>query len=200
MIPVQPQSEPPDFNQKVRIPGQSWLRNKGIAPGAPPLKAGTLPAYWSKSQKNLWDAYHGVCSYLSMYFYWETGASFTDHFVPKSKNAWKAYEWDNYRLSALGPNRRKGIKTNILDPFALQPGTFTINFVSGTVSIAQQVSVSIRTLAQDTIDELGLNEPETCRTRTECFDGFLSHNLSSDYLSRKFPFVHAELVRQGYVS
>lgn len=107
MIPVKLQPEPDDFDKKVRQPGQTWLADHGIAPDAPPPKAADLPNYWIRSNKQLWDAYSGVCAYLAIYFEWVTGAATTDHFVAKSKHAGDAYEWVNYRLSCLGPNRKK---------------------------------------------------------------------------------------------
>lgn len=199
MIPVAMAPEPPDFDATVRQPGQQWLNAQGIRRGAAPTKSADLPNYWTNTQKELWDTYHGICSYLSIYFEWVTGASSTDHFVPKSLDAWKAYEWDNYRLSALGPNRRKGVKTNILDPFTMPPETFFLNLASGEMLPNLSQPAGIQALALDTIDELGLNESEACRMRTKAFDEARSGDMSASKLQRDFPFVHAEMKRQGYL-
>ncbi|MFM5666742.1 hypothetical protein ACET62_21620, partial [Aeromonas veronii] len=107
MIPVQLQPEPADFDARVRQHGLDWLATNGIALNAPPPDASKLPNYWTRSNKQLWDTYSGVCAYLAIYFEWVIGAASTDHFVAKSQNAGDAYEWDNYRLSTLGPNRNK---------------------------------------------------------------------------------------------
>jgi hypothetical protein len=66
MIPVTLQPEPEDFDIKVRQPGLAWLAKQGIAPACPPPKASDLPAYWSRSNKQLWAAYSGVCAYLEI--------------------------------------------------------------------------------------------------------------------------------------
>lgn len=107
MIPVTLQPEPADFDANVRQRGLVWLANQGIATNGPLPKKVKIPAYWSHSNKSLWEAYDGVCAYLAIYFEWVTGASSTDHFVAKSKDAGQAYEWSNYRLSCLSPNWNK---------------------------------------------------------------------------------------------
>ena len=115
MIPVQLQPEPADFDRNVRQPGRNWLTNHRIALNAAPPRASALPNYWTHSNKQVWYAYSGVCAYLAIYFEWVTGAASTDHFVAKSRNAGDAYEWNNYRLSCLGPNRNKGRFDDVLE-------------------------------------------------------------------------------------
>ena len=85
------------------------------------------PAYWRHSNRQLWEAYDGVCAYLAIYFEWVTGTHSTDHFVAKSRNAGDAYEWHNYRLSCLAANRNKGTFDDILDPIGLEPNTFVLD-------------------------------------------------------------------------
>jgi hypothetical protein len=92
MIPVTLQPEPADFDTEVRQKGHGWLRAQGIALNAAPPKASNLPNYWSRSNKQLWEAYSGICAYLSIFFEWSTGAASTDHFTSKSQNAGDAYD------------------------------------------------------------------------------------------------------------
>ena len=199
MIPVQLQPEPADFNAEVRQKGRDWLATKGIALSAAPPKASDLPNYWTHSNKQLWDAYSGICSYLAIFFEWTTGAASTDHFVAKSQNAGEAYEWSNYRLSALGPNRNKNKFDDVLDPVGLAPNTFVINFASGEISPNAALSAADRDAAQATIDRLRLDSEEHRRMRASHFGDYLANDCSLDFLSRKSPFVHAEIVRQGLV-
>lgn len=56
MIPVIPQEEPANFDEKVRKPGLKWLLDNHIAPGHPPPDASKLPPYWRETQKALWNA------------------------------------------------------------------------------------------------------------------------------------------------
>ncbi len=95
MIPVTIQPEPADFDPNVRVPGHNWLKANGITLNSVPPKGTKLPNKWTHSNKQLWAAYGGVCAYLAIYFEWVTGASSTDHFVAKSRNAGDAYEWNN---------------------------------------------------------------------------------------------------------
>ena len=199
MIPVQLQPEPDDFDARVRQPGLDWLATHGIALNAPPPDASDLPNYWTRSNKLLWDAYSGVCAYLAIYFEWVTGAASTDHFVAKSKNAGDAYEWDNYRLSALGPNRNKNKFDDVLDPVGLAPGTFVINFASGEISPNPALSAADQSAAQATITRLKLDSPEHDLMRARHYDNYLRGDCSLAFLQRMSPFVHAELGRQGLV-
>ena len=74
MIPVELQPEPPDFDRNVRQRGQTWLADNGVGPDASPPNPAALPNYWSHSNKQLWEAYSGVCAYLAIHFEWCTGA------------------------------------------------------------------------------------------------------------------------------
>ena len=87
MIPVELQPEPPGFHENVRQRGRTWMKSHGVEPDAPPPDPAALPPYWRGSNRQLWDAYSGVCAYLAIYFEWCIGAASTDHFVAKSRNA-----------------------------------------------------------------------------------------------------------------
>lgn len=165
MIPVALQPEPADFDIKVRQRGHAWLWRQGIALNAAPPRAADLPNYWSHSNKQLWEAYSGVCAYLAIFFEWSTGAASTDHFVPKSLNAGDAYEWSNYRLSCLGPNRNKHKFDDVLDPIGLTPNTFVVNFASGSISPNPAMSTAQRKAARKTIRRLKLDSAENNNMR-----------------------------------
>jgi uncharacterized protein (TIGR02646 family) len=197
MIPVPPKAEPADFDRKVRKPGQKWLRDNNIVPGAPPPDASKLPPYWRETQKTLWNAYDRVCAYLCIYFDWPLGAGSTDHFVAKSKDAGQAYEWTNYRLSCLGMNRQKNRFDDILDPFQIQHETFVLNLVSGEIGLGPRLSPTLVAQAEDTIKRLKLDDPETNDMRAKHFADYLSEQVTESYLARHSPFVWYEARRQG---
>ncbi|AYH49702.1 hypothetical protein B6N31_19645 [Dickeya fangzhongdai] len=200
MIPVVLQAEPDDFDVEVRQRGHNWLSKKGIALNAPPPKASDLPSYWTHSNYSLWESYCGVCAYLAIYFEWVTGASSTDHFVAKSHNAVDAYEWNNYRLSSLGPNRNKNDFDDVLDPISLQPDTFVINFLSGEISPNYALYPNgspYATQAESTISRLRLDSQEHRRMRTRHFEKYINGDWSLNSLKDDSPFVYAEIVRQG---
>ncbi|MFA5623575.1 MAG: hypothetical protein WC966_00765 [Bradymonadales bacterium] len=197
MIPVTLQPEPADFDAEVRQRGHAWLRNQAIALNAAPPKASKLPNYWSHSNKQLWEAYSGICAYLAIFFEWSTGAASTDHFIAKSQNAGDAYEWSNYRLSCLAPNRNKNKFDDVLDPIGLSPNTFVINFASGKIAPNPALNSAQKTAARKTIRRLRLDSPDNNEMRARHFQDYLRGNCSLNHLQRYSPFVHAEIRRQG---
>ena len=196
MIPVALQPEPADFDTKVRQKGHAWLGARGIALNAAPPKASKLPNYWSHSNKQLWEAYSGVCAYLAIFFEWGTGAASTDHFIAKSLNAGDAYEWSNYRLSCLGPNRNKNKFDDVLDPIGLAPNTFVINFASGKIAPNPALSPALKAAARKTIRRLKLGSPDNNKMRAQHYTDYIAGDCSLNFLQRKSPFVHSEIVRQ----
>ena len=197
MIPVTPQPEPIDFDARVRTPGLKWLRDHGIDPGLPLPDPKQLPACWRNVQIDLWRAYAGVCAYLCIYVEWPSGASSTDHFIVKSRLASQAYEWSNYRLSCLGMNRNKGNFDEILDPFDIQPNTFTLNLASGRIAANPALPLAEKALAEATIRRLKLDTPETNRMRADHYTLYSMGEVSAAYLQRRSPFVWYEAQRQG---
>ncbi|OHX35190.1 hypothetical protein BJL95_01195 [Methylomonas sp. LWB] len=196
MMTVTLQAEPADFDAKVRQPGLDWLATQGIATNGPLPKKVKIPAYWSHSNKSLWEAYDGVCAYLAIYFEWVTGASSTDHFVAKSRDAGQAYEWSNYRLSCLGPNRNKNKYDDVLDPIGLAADTFVLNLVSGEISANRNLDKPAAALARKTIKRLKLDSPEHNRMRQRHYNQYLRHK-DAQTLKELSPFVWYEAQRQG---
>lgn len=200
MIPVALQPEPVapqlDFDAEVRQPGLAWLAKHKIAANGPPPKGTNLPRYWSKSNKMLWKAYSGQCAYLAIYFEWPTGASSTDHFVAKSNHAGDAYEWRNYRLACLGPNRLKNAFTGVLDPIGLAHDTFVLNLFSGRMRPNPALNPTALAAATATIDRLQLNSEETMQMRARHFSEYICHGSPAS-LKKYSPFVWYEAMRQG---
>ena len=197
MIPVKAATEPAEFDKKVRQPGLRWLRANGIAAKGPPPDPAKLPPYWQTMSMELWKAYAGVCAYLAIYFDWNTGASSTDHFVAKSKNAGATYEWLNYRLACLGANRNKNRFDDILDPFEIEPNTFVLNLASGEIEPNPRKRGNIPKRAKATIARLHLDDPENNAMRAKHYEDYLRHDVSAKHLREQSPFVWYEAKRQG---
>lgn len=196
MIPVALQPEPGDFDINVRQPGLAWLAANGVAVPGPLPKKLTIPAYWSHSNKALWTSYGGTCAYLAIYFEWVTGAASTDHFVAKSRDAGQAYEWANYRLSCLGPNRNKNKFDDVLDPVGMMAGTFELNLVSGEIRPGKGLNKAQAALATKTIRRLKLNSPDHNQMRQQHYARYLRHRHVQT-LKELSPFVWYEADRQG---
>ena len=154
----------------------------------------------SQSNRALWTAYGGVCAYLAIYFEWVTGASSTDHFVAKSKLAGQAYEWTNYRLSCLGPNRNKNKFEDVADPFTLTADTFELNLSNGELtpskSLKKREGLAAAALARSTIRRLKRDSPEHNAMRQRHFNQYLRHK-DAQTLRELSPFVWYEAQRQG---
>lgn len=196
MIPVALQPEPGDFDINVRQPGLAWLAANGVAVPGPLPKKLAIPAYWSHSNKALWTNYGGTCAYLAIYFEWVTGAASTDHFVAKSRDAGQAYEWANYRLSCLGPNRNKNKFDDVLDPIGMMAGTFELNLVSGEIRLGKGLNKVQSALAKKTIRRLKLDSPDHNQMRQRHYTQYLRHRHVQT-LKELSPFVWYEADRQG---
>ena len=197
MIPVCLQPEPQDFDENVRKKGHAWLFANGIALNAIPPNAADLPTHWRHSNKQLWEAYSGVCAYLAIYFEWVTGASSTDHFIAKSRNAGDSYEWSNFRLACLSANRNKNDYIDVFDPIGLQQETFTLNLSNGKISANAKILSAVEVVtANNTIARLKLNSQECQDMRVKFYRRYLKKK-DEDALKELAPFIWFEAQRQG---
>lgn len=200
MIPVRLQPEPENFNAKVRSKGLTWLQCKGYPlVGELPKNAAPRP-YWRDCLDELYAAYSGVCAYLAVYFERATGGASVDHLIPKSKQAESIYEWSNYRLASLHVNARKKDHEGILDPIGIDPETFHLELVTGSIYPNPNLGAEERNKAMDTIRILGLDLPVCREMRARHFSEYLAGGLSKDFFRRHSPFVHGEARRQGLLT
>jgi uncharacterized protein (TIGR02646 family) len=225
MIPVTPQPPPTDFdfNGQVAIPGRNALLELIGDPNAPkrsgpPRKTyssieaipGTvLPAFWRRALPSLREVYGHTCAYLGLRIHPATGAAEVDHFRPKSKHQILAYSWDNFHLSCKRVNTNKDDHEDVLDPFTIPQGLFSLNLLSGEVEIGPAATTpAIRRQVKATISRLKLNEePTFVAARKDYIDRHLGLSNPAclvslppmDFLSLEFeaPFVATEIVRQG---
>lgn len=202
MIRIFPQPEPEIFDDKVRKPGKAWLDKQDFYDPQNPKakkrvpKKTKFPTYWLNISKEIYDAYRGICAYLGIYFEQATGASSVDHFLPKTLYPGLTYEWDNYRLSCLGINRKKGQREEIMDPFLVPDHAFHINFSSGRMFPNPAATRTEQQLVQHTIDELNLNSANIREMRCKHIDLYANKKVSANYMQTHSPYVWAEIKRQ----
>jgi len=128
----------------------------------------------------------------------DTGGDSVEHFLAKSTHPSLAYDWSNYRLVCQTLNGRKGSHTDVLDPFTLAAGWFTIAFPSLLVQPSPDASSTIRDAVRATCTRLGLNDSATCLAARERYvRDFCVGYISLDYLGRDAPFLASEIERQG---
>ena len=207
MIFVNRQPEPEGFDREVRQRGYAWLLKNCIASDSAPSDPGSLRPFWQHYNKELWDAYRGVCAYLAVYFDYGIGAT-TDHFIAKSRHAGKAYEWDNYRLACPGVNQRKNKYDDILDPFEIPADTFFLALDTGAIYVnplLYEQNKKVADLAEKTIKRLHLDSPYNREMRVAYFNEYIENRKESlghfpeKFLMKHNPFVFHEMRRQGLI-
>ena len=197
MIPVKPQIEPADFDDKVRKPGNAWLQAHPDVEDSSKYKN-----FWTACLGEMANLYGHTCAYLAIYFDSVYGADSVDHFIPKSDpiNGKKlAYEWSNYRFCCLGENRKKRTKVPPLDPFdpLMKQDSFFINFADGSIYPNPGYDETYKQKCWDTIDALQLDRPECRKMRKRHFKKYADNKVTLDDLKEDSPFVYQEIVRQG---
>lgn len=191
MIPVQPKAEPTTFNKSVRKPGKAFLNRNPM----PTSKEFQKNAHWKNSAQDLHAAYSGICAYTCFYI---APPGTTDHFLPKSSFPNEAYEWNNYRLCSHRVNGYKGNNTDVIDPFVVQPGWFVLDVPSCLVKPGDGLSDVVTTQIEATIKRLRLNDDDYfVQERCNLMVYFASGEVSLTHLSKRFPFLAAEITRQG---
>lgn len=151
--------------------------------------------YWKEALENLREVYDSACAYTTMKL---VAKGSVDHFRPKSKYPQLAYEWSNYRLARQTINTRKGDTDEVLDPFTIQKGWFTLDLPSYLIKPGQELSRNMRVAVNVTINILGLNNndnlvQERCRWLVDLAD----ERITLDFLDRQYKFLALEVTRQG---
>lgn len=190
LIPVAPKPEPASFNAKVRTPGQAFLASVPT----PMAKQFKKKQFWKAALPDMKTAYNSVCAYSS---FWMPGNCSVDHFHPKSARPDLAYEWTNYRLAHDKINMNKADSTDVLDPFTIQAGWFVLDVATLWVRPEPALQATLKAAVQKTIDVLKLNEDQWVQMRFAIFTSYLNKELALSYLQRTYPFIAAEIQRQG---
>ncbi|MDP2862410.1 MAG: hypothetical protein Q8N95_06425 [Desulfobacterales bacterium] len=200
LIPVTPVAEPADFDQKVRVPGTAFLRTTPT-PNGPQWKR---KDYWRRALGDLFGAYGGICAYCAS---WTKRATKTstpqdssiDHFVPKSAVPTQAYEWDNFRLCRSRLNMRKDSNRDVLDPFSLAPGWFTLDFRTFFLVPKTNLHAFDRKRVKDTIDRLQLNDDnDYVNERIGAIREYCLGKATFAQLFNHYPFIAAEMRAQNF--
>lgn len=189
MIPVKKQPPPSDFVEKVENPGKKFL-----AEYPQPEK---FRKYWRRIERELYEAYSGICAYSCTWIPRVTGARTVEHFKPMSKYPDEAYNWDNYRLVCSRLNGRKKDFEDVLDPFTLQDGWFVIDFPSLMIFPADHLSKEEVRQVEETVKRLQLDKDEECiEDREKWLRDYITGEISFTHLEKHAPFIAFELQRQ----
>ena len=140
-----------------------WVRFYGSGAGGKPSDT-----RWREFSDELADAFHGLCAYCE-----EPCRGEVDHFRPKSRFPALVYAWSNWLFACHDCNHAKLDKwppAGYADPCARSRPAhperfFTFDFLTGEILPKEGLSPARRRKAQDTIDDLRLNEWHHLRKR-----------------------------------
>jgi hypothetical protein len=190
MMHIDPQPEPSHFYHKVQKKGENFLAKNPQACGK------TLKPYWRSIIPDLHEAYSGICAFTCHYIPLDVGWSTVEHFKPKELYPQHAYYWDNFRLVCGTLNGRKGIHEDILDPFTLPDGWFTLHFPSLQLVPGKTIASKHAEKVRTTIARLQLNNQKCIRARQDKLKPYVLGKYTFDHLHDMAPFLARELKRQ----
>lgn len=203
MIRTQLPTAPAHYEAQVRIPGHAFLAINLHPTGDDWRKHN----YWSRIHGYLYTQLRGICMYCSDYTPRRPSAkslnhTSVDHYVPKSlNNHLQAYEWTNFRLCRARLNNRKSDFEDVLDPCAIQDRWFQLNFTTFALFPNPAIPTDLQQKVRDTIARLGLNDDDAyVNERARAVYGYADKKISFEELSRRYPFVAAEMVAQDFDS
>lgn len=196
MIPVQPQDEPPGFNDAVRAKGRAHLQANPVEPKVP-ASYWEGKEYWRTVLPELATAYSRVCAYSAFRVPRVAGWHSVEHFRPKSLYPELAYEWANFRFVCQRMNGRKRDCEDVLDPFTLPSNTFDLIVETGKILVHRECPSALRLAAQQTIERLKLNDADCRQDRQEHYELCVKGNWFVDELERQSPFVFQCAREQG---
>lgn len=192
MIRVTLAPEYPDFDVEVRTPGAIFL-GEFSNPTSEQFKRKN---FWSRAARELHAAYSGICAYTAMYLP-EQGT--VDHFLPKSSHPHLAYEWGNYRLAGGRVNNSKANQANIIDPFEVENDWFYMDIPACLLRPNPTLDKPLRNRISSTINSLRLNSDDNyVQERCNILIEYARGDISANFLTRRYPFLSKEVVRQGF--
>jgi hypothetical protein len=187
---VTPQAEYAEFEVEVRRPGNAFL---ALNP-APTSEQFRKKNHWSRAAKDLHAAYDGICAYTSTYM---PDVGSIDHYRPKTTNPELAYEWSNYRLAAPRVNNSKGNSLDVLDPFEIQDGWFTLDIPSCLIKPGAALDPALRTRVNATVNILRLNSDDMLvQERCNILLLLAKGKITLDFVAERYPFIAFEVDRQ----
>lgn len=201
MIQVTLPAPPANYLGEVKAPGETFL----LSTPSPIAKDWRQHDYWRKIHKPLYKKLRGVCVYCAS---WtprrsrsQIGIDSTsiDHFVPKSIEPNKAYEWSNFRLSRTRLNIRKGSHTDVIDPCVISDGWFILDFTTFLIKPAPSLSNDIVATITATINRLKLNDDnDYVNERIGIIRNYTLGKMTFLQLQEKYPFIAQQIRDQDF--
>lgn len=182
MIPVAKVKKPKDFDTRVKVPGDKWIKANPGAARPNPL--------WTPYTSTLADGFSKRCGYAAMHD--PTGGT-VDHYLSFKNHPNLAYDWGNYRFASgtLNSSKRNADDT-VLDPFEVGENWFEIELPSLQMRVTDAVPQAYRAKAEYTLKRLKLRDGErVIRWRQSWYELYLSKELTLDGLRKMAPLIAA---------
>lgn len=198
LIRIQLYNPPANYLNSVLNKGRRYLQRKP----SPSSREFARHAYWQAIHRDLYSLYGGICSYCASWTPLPPSSrnhnTSVDHFIPKSVDPSRAYEWDNFRLCRAELNQRKASCLAVMDPAAIENGWFTIDFTSFLLKPSPTAPDWIKHRVKLTISVFSLNENKYVHERLTVIKEYaLGHAQFADVQS-KYPFIAEEINRQTF--
>jgi hypothetical protein len=196
-----PLSKPPtNYIKDVKIPGESFLKQHQN----PTSSLWSQHCYWKKVHDYLYASHNGICFYSASWTPRKSSrqhldATSIDHYIPKSLQAKKAYEWINFRLSRARLNHRKDNYTDVLDPCAIEDGWFWLDFTTFLIKPASGIDNCIKVKVWQTINRLQLNiDQDYVKERIEVIRSYCLSRIPFEQIKNKYPFIAQQMIVQDF--
>ncbi len=178
---------PPEFDKKVRQPGNLWLKKN-------PDLTKRIPDYWSAFKPHLADGFHNLCGYSIMY----EPVGTVDHYLSRKNYRHLAYQWSNYRfVSGWINSSKQEIDDAVLDPFEVEDNWFEIQLPSLELRLTDAVPTHIREKAEFTLRRLHLRDDErVIRQRQQWYQLYLDGDITLSGLAKKAPLIARAIRKQ----
>jgi hypothetical protein len=196
MIPVSLPAPPARYQFEVRARGRIFLAGTPH----PTSEQWNRHNYWQAIHMDLYVGHQGVCVYCASWTPRPSGQRLSDHttidhFVPKSRNEQLAYQWSNFRLVRSKLNRRKDIFEDVIDPCALQPGWFRIDFTTFLLKPDNNLPAEVQDRINATINRLQLNDdPDYVNERARVIFRYAAGLIAFLDVQRLYPFIASEMI------
>ncbi len=196
--------EPPlNYVTEVKGPGESFLKRTRN----PTAADWNRHRYWRKIHTYLHDSHKGVCVYcaswtprsraVSQHFEHTT----IDHYIAKSRDKNKAYEWDNFRLCRNRLNNRKAAFDDVLDPCRVSNEWFWLEFPTFLIRPAPDLSDRTKKQVKATIDRLELNaDADYVDERIAVVRDYCTGIIPFQAVETRYPFIAYQMRQQDFDS
>lgn len=189
MIRFAPPAEPPEFMEKVKVPGNEWLNTH---------PKGRPKDLWTAFKNELANGFGNLCAYSAMF----EPVGTVDHYLSCDNHRDQSYEWSNYRFASGWINSsKKKQDEKVLDPFQVGDDWFELLLPSLQLVLTDAVPANEKRRSEHTLNHLHLRDDErVIRQRREWYRMYQEGELTLDGLAKKAPLIARAIRKQMLIA